>query len=543
MPICLSSVLAACLLLAVGGCHHAPASRESDRQVRAAVNRRAQAQLARAEQDDIETLLELPVEEDDMDSRTPVRLDKESIVRLVFERSPLVLQEREAMLAAQYGLEEFIANLSRFEPFVEARGDLSDYPERREAEGRSGEVVGGVEKETYDGAIIRFEGGLSGQNVKFGEVDEGQDEVESGEGGVFRARLEVPFAGSRRRQNRVINQAFQKSTARKAVLNYVSRFRTYANQAMNQYRRALLYQNYREAYIAQAERLEALLDDARVREEDRRRLTSSAADSRLVAQQYDTTYQRSVLHLLQRVGLTPDAEFELVEPDALPSPYLDRARTQESRLGMLQEAFDSNPTFAILEDAIADTELQRSQAITGDFDITAFVEATQFAFGSVSYDDRVDGWQVGVGVTVRLNDTRVLNATKLKTEAEIRGFRADIETQKLSLERQITTQSDKLVSYAESLAKIEENLQTSHAEVQTRIAAYLDPANEEFKIDDVIRSLSTHTSTRVRLAANIFNFTRSEDVLMTSTGEVYRMVGMESQLAEITPDAAERAIH
>lgn len=500
------------------------------------MNRRQQVELAKSEELDVAALLDIDSAASQDMPDLPVRLNKDNIVRMIYERSPMMTEQREAMVAAQYGFEEFITNLSRFEPFVEARADLTDYPERREAEGRYGEIVGGLEKETYDGAVIRFEGGISGQHVQFGQVSEGQDEVESGEGGVFRARLEVPFAGSRKRQNRVISQAFQQSTARKAILNYVSTYRSYVSQAMKQYRQALLYRHYSRAYADQAEKLEALIDNERVRPADRLRLQSKSADSGLLAQQYETNYRRAILILLQRVGLTPESAHILEDTPVLPSLYLARARTEGGRQAMLAEAIEKNPTFEILKDAIADTELQRSQAITGTLDVTAFVEASQYAFGSVSYDDRVGGWQVSAGVTVRMNDPRVLTASRLKTEAEIREFRAQIDAEQLSLERQVTTESNQLLSYAGSLDDILENMRSSESQWQARLSAYLDPANEEFKIEDVIRSLATVTVARVRLASNEYSIADSEDALMIATGEVYRMVGMDEALAKDMPD-------
>ncbi len=42
---------------------------------------------------------------------------------------------------------------------------------------------------------------------------------DSGDGGLVRGRVEVPFIGSRKRQDRIISQAFQESSARKAMLD------------------------------------------------------------------------------------------------------------------------------------------------------------------------------------------------------------------------------------------------------------------------------------------------------------------------------------
>lgn len=131
-----------------------------------------------------------------------------------------------------------------------------------------------------------------------------------------------------------------------------------------------------------------------------------------------------------------------------------------------------------------------------------------------------------------MNDPRVLRATRLKTEAEIREFRADIEAEQLSIERRVTTQLDNLVTYAGSLNDILDNMRTSQSQWEARVSAYLDPENEEFKIDDVIRSLSSVTVAKVRLAGNAYNFAQAEDALLTATGDVYQIVGMDEALPQ-----------
>ncbi len=457
----------------------------------------------------------------------PYPINPANIVRLIYHKGPLVASSREEMIAAGHGLEEFKANLSRFEPFVRFNADTVRFPERRDSKGMAGEVVGGIEKETFEGAVLRLEGGASGSRFEFGEVDEDEDTVEKGSGGLIRARIEVPFVGSRKRQDRIISQAFQESSARKAMLDYLRYYRSYAGSALTYYRSALLYLGYMRAYERKLTRLEALLDDPRLKPDDSLRVQSSAGDAKVLRDQYESQYRSSLLSLLEYLGIKPEETYVLEEPPAAPSEYLESSRRPEGQQQMLEEAYENNPRFRVLRDAIKDAELQRSQAILGTYDITAFVEGTQFAFGAETFDDRVGGWQVGAGVSVRLNDRRVLTASLKKAEAQIRQFRAQIEAERLTVQRQIATQSNKLVSYYESGPQILENIEKGTTQFKERSRIYLNREPSALTIDDVLTSLGLITSARVRLASNHYYAARANDLLMTATGAVYRLVGMK----------------
>jgi hypothetical protein len=458
----------------------------------------------------------------------PYHLNVNQIMHLVYRKSPIITSSRESMNAAQHALTEFRANLSRREPFMTATGDYSLFPERRDSEGIAGETTGGVEIETFDGALIRLEGGVRGERVQFGEVSEGQDDVEAGSGGVVRARIEVPFAGSRIRQNRVINQAFQESSARKAVIDYVSRFRSYVEYALTYYDAALYYRDYVLAYQNLLDQLNALTARPNMKPADLVRIESVAGDTRVLIEGYQTSYRSYLLLLLESLGLGPEDAYVLDErPLEDASRYYDLALTDQGRREMVEEAFENNMQFRVLADAIADSKLKRQQALDGKLDITTFIDGTQFAFGSESFDDRVGGWLVQGGVTVRVNDPRVLTASREKAEAEIRQFEAEILAEKLRVQRQVIEESTVLASYHESRPKVLENLEKARDEYEQRAQAYFSGSDETLSIDDVLTSLSSITVAETRLASNIYYSRLSEDELLTATGEVYRRVGLE----------------
>lgn len=468
----------------------------------------------------------------------PYRLNPDNIIHLVYYKSPLVSASRENMAAARYALDEFEANLSRLEPFVKVDSTVSDFPERSDARGYSGEVTGGLEKETFEGAIIRVEGGISGSRVKFGDIGDGEDSVESGSGSIVRARFEVPFVGSRRRQNRVISRAFQESSNRSAKLRYITNYRTYLLNALQYYRSALLYRNYARAYEDQAAELNRLLARENLKEEDRSRIESSLKTTESYQAQYMASHRASLARLLSTIGVSSDEEIILEESDYRPSPYLEQTSTGEGKEKLLLEAYENNPRFRVLSDAIADTQLQRQQAIDGEYDITAFLQGTQFPFGAETFDDRLGGWEIGGGVTVRLNDRRVLTATRLKADAEIRQFQAQIEAEKLKIKQQIAIETDTLWSYYRLREEIVELIQLKHEDYKERKASFFGDNEQDYQIDDVLGPLSERTSANVRLAANTYYSNDAEDDLKAATGEVYRIVGM--QIEDATPTEERR---
>lgn len=457
----------------------------------------------------------------------PYRLKPHNIVFLVYELSPLVKANREEMIAAQHGLEEFRLDLSRFEPFSRFNGESSQFPEQRDAQGLTGEMVGGVEKETFEGAILRLESGVSASRFEFGRVDEDQDEVERGSGALIRARIEVPFIGSRKRQQRVISQAFQESSARKAQLDYLSNFQAYVSQALTYYHYCLMNLNLVRSYEHKLAELDILMKDPRVRLEDKSRIEATISQSKVLRDQYEVDYRQYTLHLLTSLGLTKEDEYVLEEVPFKPSRYAQQSSTPEGVQQIINDAYHNNPTFSVLNDAIKDAELQRQQAIIGKYDLTAFVEGTQFPFGAETYDDRVGGWQIGGGVQLRLNDNRVLTASRLKAEAQIRQFKAQIEAERLAIQQRIITQADNLRSKEEQrtmLLKLVEQRQQEYRDCAKR---YLEGTDKSVTINDVVYVLGQWNGDRTRLATNRMYRGLAVASLMTATGEVYRMVGMK----------------
>ena len=457
--------------------------------------------------------------------KPPYLLNTNNIIKLVFRKSPRVTAAREEMLAAQYGLDEFRFNLSRFEPFVEASSDLADFPHRIGAFGAAAEAVAGIEKETFEGALVRLEAGGGYSHFDFSDVGPGQDRREEGGGVLVRGRLEKPFFGSRRRQNRVIAQAFQESNARKGQLDYLDSYREYVDDALLYYIRVNYYQQQRNVYQRYADDLAALMASPDVKKEDSGRVESLKSKAERDRDEYEQEYREYLTYLLATIDIGPGEEYEIepAEPYKLSPLAMDNGDSEKIE-SLIQRARENNPTFTVLRDAIENAQLQRQQAIDGSYDVTTFLEGTLFPVGSESFDDRLNGWVFGGGVTVRLNDHRVLNSTRLKAEAEIRQFRARLKAEETTMRRRITIEARGLYENDRVRTKLLEALQQGKRVYEERRRAYFAG---QINIDQLLDARLSVASTESNLESNLYMVRNRVRRLAGTLGRIYDVVGLE----------------
>ena len=458
--------------------------------------------------------------------KPPYVIDTENIIRLVFSKSPRVTAAREELRAARFGLEEFRRNLGRFEPFVEASGDLADFPNRRGAFGTTTEAVAGIEKETFEGARLRLESGAGYSRFRFPDADPSEDRREEGGGLLVRGRIEKPFFGSRRRQNRVIAQAFQESNARKAQIDYLDAYREYADDALSYYSLTLYYGDLVGVYQGFADELQSLIDDGRVDDSDRDRIRSVQATAESNRDQYKSSEREYRTLLLSTLGIV-DEEYTIASPPPYAlSPFAKQAQDPTDLEQLIARARQNNPRFTVLQDAIDNARLQRDQAVSGSYDVTTFLEGTLFPVGSESFDDRLDGWIVGGGVTVRLNDHRVLRATRLKAEAEIRQFRAQVRAEEIDMRRRIINETYGLLDNHDQREHLLAAREQKQAVYDKRVQAYF---TDEVNIDQVLEARSSVASTDASIASNLYNTRNRNRRLMGALGTIYDIVGLENQ--------------
>lgn len=454
----------------------------------------------------------------------PLLLNLDSIVKLAYERNPTVRASREEMKAAKHGQEEFRANLSRFEPYVEVRSDLSDFPNRRGAFGNTVESVAGVKKETFEGAILSAEVGASQSRFEFDQTLAGQNAVESGAGALVRTRLEMPFFGSRRRQDRIIAQAYQESTARKAQLDYLKSYRLVVENALSYYNLVVYYRRLVEIYDTAARDFAELMKDKRVDAPDRQRIESVKASAESNRNTYAAREKEYLTILLSYLAIDSPDSVTVQMPEYRLSPLIEQARTPHGLQELIERARSNNPTFRVLNDAIHNTELQHKQALRGKYDVTAFLEGTHFPLGSETFDNRFSGWTVGAGVNIRLNDRRVLTATRKKTEAQIRQFQAEIEAEEINTRRKIAGTAEATWSNHANRQQLIDSHEYKKKEYADRLREYFA---SEINVDQLASTRSDLTSSEANLAANVYNTADREATLILAIGQVFEMVGLK----------------
>ena len=463
----------------------------------------------------------------------PYVLNIESIVGLIYQRNPSVRASREEMTAAKYGLEEFRANLSRLEPFVESRTDLSEFPNRRGAFGGAVESVVGVQNETFSGSVFSTEVGASLSRFEFDRITASQDAVESGAGALVRARAEIPFFGSRRRQNRIISQAFQETTARKAQLDYLEDYRSLVDNGLEFFAQAVYYQQLADVYQHAIDDLETLKNDPRVSVADKSRVSSEQGGAETSRNLYQARLDQYEAILLSYVALEPEDDYSIDVKHTSLSEFRDSISDPIRVAELIEKARENNPTFRVLNDAIRNTELQREQAVKGRYDVTTFVEGTLFPLGSETFDDRLDGWTVGGGVKVRLNDRRVLEATKKKSEARIRQFQSEVEAEEIKMRRQIRTETKGIVDNEKNLLQILEVMDQVTTEYLQRRTNYFAGL---INIDQLLETRAELTSAETREAANRYNTLNREINLLGATGRIYELAGLELESSPVLED-------
>ena len=453
----------------------------------------------------------------------PLVLNQENIIQMVYLKSAQVRADREEMNAAKNGLLEFQANLNRFEPFVELRNNLSDFPHRFGAFGNSVETVAGVKKETFEGGVLTMEGGGAYSRFTFDKLMSGHKEEESGGGALVRIRGEKPFFGSRRRQERIIAQAFQESTARKAQLLYLKNYRSYVDSALSYFNLSVYYSQLIKIYQRYVDDLNALAKHPQLKVSDIKRVQSVMGSAETTRNTYDARLREYTQILEAHIGIGPGEEYTIEMPEYRLSTIASNARNPAGLSRLIEKAGQNNPTFRVLNDAISDTELQRQQAIKGKYDVTAFLEGTLFPVGSESFDNRLDGWTVGGGLNVRLNDRHVMEATRLKAEAQIRQFKATIEAEEILLRQRILTMTHGILDNHNNRKKISEVVQQKSEEYQQRLKAYFDGG---VNIDQLLDSRSELASQESGLASNQYNSADRESNLLSAIGNIYEIVGL-----------------
>jgi outer membrane protein TolC len=300
-------------------------------------------------------------------------------------------------------------------------------------------------------------------------------------------------------------------------------YRTVVDDALDYYNEAVYYERLIEIYRRYSEDLNALTLDERLKPEDRARIDSVKGSADTTRNIYFSRRLEDLQILRSYLALDDPEEFKIEVPEYRFSPLAANALELSGLNGLLDLARSNNPTFTVLRDAKNNAELQRQRALKGRYDVTAFLEGTTFPLGSPTYDNRFEGWTVGGGLNVRLNDRRVLKATQLKAEAQIRQFEAEIEAEDLLLRRRIVTETRGLLENHRNREQILDLLKQKEDEYRGRKADYF---SGRINVDQLIDTRSGLTSSESTLASNSYSASNRESRLLLAIGRAYEIVGL-----------------
>ena len=102
-----------------------------------------------------------------------------------------------------------------------------------------------------------------------------------------------------------------------------------------------------------------------------------------------------------------------------------------------------------------------------------------------------------------------------------------MEAEQLTIQRQITTETDQLRSNSDMRPQMVQLVQQKQAEYDETVELYLSAHASVLSFDDVVNNQNQVTSAEVRLATNRCSCGTSVASLMAATGEVYRLAGMQ----------------
>ena len=300
-------------------------------------------------------------------------------------------------------------------------------------------------------------------------------------------------------------------------------YRLLVDNGLEYFALSVYYQRLADVYDASVNDLQGLYEDERVPAEDQSRILSEKGGFETTRNLYQARLDQYKVTLLSYLALEMKDDFRIDSETSSLSDFRSGPLDEIQLEALIEKARQNNPAFQVLNDAIRNTELQREQAIRGRYDVTTFLEGTLFPLGSETFDDRLDGWTVGGGVNVRLNDRRVLQATRKKAEAQIRQFQSEIEAEEIKMRRQISTETKGIVDNESNRKKILEVVSQVTREYQQRLAEYFEG---EINIDQLLETRAEMTNSQTDVAANLYNTSNREINLLGATGRIYELAGL-----------------
>jgi hypothetical protein len=452
-------------------------------------------------------------------------VDLNSIIRLTYSNNLNIAIGRFDLESAELRFDRFTRTRSRFTPFIfDSSGTRRVTSElqggSRVSEGsNSGRVTVGVDKEFFDGTNIGADVGVRANDSQSGQT--ATPFVEVG--------LRMPLIGSITRLERTIDRTFEETELYRSWLNYISSVRNTIRNSLRQY--MFLQQNLArradiEQEIVEWQRVAALPQVATFTE-DLDQIRNQIQDYQSDLAGLEGQIENGRITLQDNIGFEALDIDQIVTQQFSPSnlyglQYLNRPSGE-----VISEAFENDNQIQVLRIRRSNEELELELALRGKWDITGRL--------SGGYDFRTQGddprerssYSVGVGVSVRRNDPRLLELSVQQSRADIGRLDAQIEDRR----RDLTSEIRRSLNQAASTRRV---IEESVVGVASRLQVYERQLRDYLEgnetVENLIQGRNQYFNARRSLTQSITQFYNVALDLDEASGQYF------IQLSDLLPD-------
>lgn len=455
-----------------------------------------------------------PAEQTTAQSKAPeIHIDADSIVQLVFGRSPEVVSSRHALRAAEFQFKDFERNLSQFTPIVFRSNINRD--DRNPYEEHAYSVRTGMEKEFFDGS--RIFGGV-GHRGGFGDTEDGR-------GQFVEMDVEFPLFGSNTTLRRITDRSREENEMLNARLEYVDVIRDIIQEAQEEYFRILVSKERRAKAIECISDFEEILgtDRAQSNPAEREQLEGELRAERTEILRTEEHINRRLLGLQLSIGLENLALSQVNSLDMYAEDHYGKSYLERSIEDLLAEAERNDVKIRVLENARANSIEKKQLADEGKWDVFVGLNGQYDLEGEGNLKDE-NGYLASVGLSIKKIDSTLLSYSRGRAVAEIKKYEAMIRGQRLKTQNVINLHWFITHSRRKQCEEVVENIDSRRKTFLQKRQAYIDGKET---LDNLITARDKLMWTEMELAFSLGEFYESVTELDHACGVYFGQLGIK----------------
>ncbi len=446
----------------------------------------------------------------------------ETIIPLTYHYNQRIAAALHDMHAREIAYLHFERNLSQFTPLLadgRVTRDEITYLDSRGHRRRDREYYArsrvGMRKETFDGKT--FSAGM-GYLQGLGEGDYEANPFVDGE-------IRLPLLGSYTSLNRITARSFEENELYDARLDYIERVRETIQYAQEVFFWLQRRRDERDTTQGVIEQLREVLDWPRAQQNpaDRNQIIDAIQNYQSQLVQTNGLINSMRVQLLDQIGLSvlpleEIADYNLYAEDYYGSSYLAGPVEQ-----LIVEALENDAEIRVLANARQNSELKRELAARGKWDIFGSL------FGRYDFERDGDpalprGYEVGVGLNMRLIDPKLLRLADQRAEAEVKKYEALIERRRQQVYNLIDRKYAQAASYREQSQELQASLVLRRNVFDQKMRDYADGVDT---IDNLLQARTNQYRTQLDLVNVLTDFFEIITELDELTGYYFRQLGLE----------------